>query len=472
MKRNTTVPLRRAVCYTSRQDKRNKLGGMDMTSYTWNGVTGHWRNASDWSPAGGPPTASDAATLGGSETYTVIVRLSDFASSLTLSDPNATLNERASLTIGGALTISDGMLNFSSSSHEGLLTVGALNLSGGALTIGSGAELDLNGTLSQTGGTLTLENGGTIQGGTIDSTAGTLNFQSGELSGVTFDGPLNLTSEQQTVSLANGATVVGSSGSGPGVINVTGDEAELAFEDTQTLSNTTINLGNGNNVYSDNLSATATGYDQVLTLTSTVAVDVQGLSSISIGSDVGYPNELVNQGVIDQTGSGGRLAIASNTLDNSGTIDGEASKGSLVIDPLAFTNNGAIHVGNGDIATIDSAVTGEGTETISGDSTLEFKKGVSSAETLGDQDIDFTGAGTLHLLKPAGFYGEISDFAAGDKVELKGTWDFSGISQAGGTTTLTLARGSTTHGFEFVGDYGQSDFSITPGNPTTTIKFA
>jgi hypothetical protein len=61
-------------------------------------------------------------------------------------------------------------------------------------------------------------------------------------------------------------------------------------------------------------------------------------------------------------------------------------------------------------------VSGKGTDTISGDSTLEFDARVSSAKTLGNQDIDFAGAGTLHLLKPASFYGEISDFAAGDTV--------------------------------------------------------
>ena len=28
-----------------------------MTSYTWNGVSGDWNLASDWTPSGGPPTA-------------------------------------------------------------------------------------------------------------------------------------------------------------------------------------------------------------------------------------------------------------------------------------------------------------------------------------------------------------------------------------------------------------------------------
>ena len=91
---------------------------------------------------------------------------------------------------------------------------------------------------------------------------------------------------------------------------------------------------------------------------------------------------------------------------------------------------------------------------------------MSTAATLGDQDIGFTGGGTLHLLAPTSFYGEISDFAAGDTVELKGSWAFSGISEAGGVTTLTLASGSTTHGFEFVGDYTRERISASPrGRP-------
>ena len=53
----------------------------------------------------------------------------------------------------------------------------------------------------------------------------------------------------------------------------------------------------------------------------------------------------------------------------------------------------------------------------------------------------------------------------------RNSWRFSAISaEIGGVTTLTLHRGSTTHDFEFVGDYTRSDFSITPGK-ITTIKF-
>jgi hypothetical protein len=450
-----------------------------MTSYTWNGVSGHWRTASDWSPAGGPPTASDAATIDGSGTYTVTVRLRDFASSLTLSDPNATLNDEgahASLTIGGALTISDGTLNLSSTDDDGgSLTVGSLNLSGGSLNLDG--ELNLNGTLSQTGGTLTLD--GTVSGGTIDSTAGTLNFQYATLSGVTFDGPLNLTStsEQQSVYFANGTTVVGSSGSGPGVINATGSFTQLFFDNTETVSNETINLGGNSSTDYLSENDTAEAGHQVLTLEASATINVQGPASIGAGGDFSGDG-IANEGVIDQTGTGGQLQFSMNTFTNSGTIDARTTGGSLLIFKSNFTNTGTIDAtntgtidaANGEKVAIEANVAGTGTDTISGGSTLEFGAGVSTAATLGDQDVDFTGAGALHLLNPASFYGEISDFAAGDTVELKGAWDFSAISQAGGMTTLTLMSGSTTHGFEFVGNYAESHFSITPGT-TTTIGF-
>jgi hypothetical protein len=134
------------------------------------------------------------------------------------------------------------------------------------------------------------------------------------------------------------------------------------------------------------------------------------------------------------------------------------------------TNDGTILVSSGKLE-LEGAVTGTGTDTISGSSKLEFDKGVSTAATLGDQDIDFTGGGTLALLEPSRFYGEISDFGSGDTIKLDHSWRFSAISEVGGVTTLTLHRGSTTHDFEFVGDYTRSDFSITPGK-ITTIGYA
>jgi hypothetical protein len=678
-----------------------------MTPYAWKGASGDWNTASNWTPAGGPPKSTDSATINGSTTDAVTVDTADVAKSLTLSDTNTTLNDdgtSASLAIGGTLTMSNGTLNISPNDDGGVLAVGALNLSGGALNIDSGGELKLNGTLNQTGGALSLS-GGTISGGTINSTAGTLTLNSGTLSGVTFDGPLNLTASATSVHLANGTKVIGPSGSGPGTINVTGYDAYLYFDNTQTVSNDTINLGNTSGGWSllYNYDPAGTG-KQVVTFASSVTIDVQGDAEIQSSAKSG--TGIVNNGVIDVAGSGGYLEIDPRTFINKGTIDvanggfvligpttftttpssaieiganssvriqahsawsnlgsitlasgaslilggsmtttglgsitnsggtvylagtlnnagntlngsafgaltlyggfisggtvtsagvsftqpgaelsgvtfegplnltgagayvqlasgttvvgssgpgpgtindtgsasylyfdntqtvsddtinlgntgggyshlyefdryragnqvltlasnvtvhvqGDAeihssdkpgdgvvndgaidvtgSGGDLIIDPRTFTNKGTIDVANGGSVTIaptNQRVTGKGTDTISGDSTLEFDAGVSSATTLGSQNIGFTGGGTLDLLKPTNFYGEISGFAAGDTVELLGSWTFFNISQASGVTTLTVASGSTTHAFEFVGNYGQNNFSITSGTAT------
>ncbi len=244
---------------------------------------------------------------------------------------NAALNDdgaSASLTIGGTLAISAGTLNVATTSvASGVLTVnGPLNLSGGALTVNSGGLLNLGGTLSQTGGTLTL-NGGTFSGGTIKSTLGTLNLNSGTLSGTTFDGPLNLTasSVRQSDHLANGAAVVGSSGSGPGTINVTGYHSALFFDNTQTVSNETINLGNSQSYDSLYAYDPAGAGKQVLTLAPSVTLNAVGSASISSG--YAASDKIVNQGVIDQTG--GNLSIGGNALTNSGTIDAAAARRTL-----------------------------------------------------------------------------------------------------------------------------------------------
>ena len=124
---------------------------------------------------------------------------------------------------------------------------------------------------------------------------------------------------------------------------------------------------------------------------------------------------------------------------------------------------------NGDTVDVGTTVTGTGTDTISGASTLEFLLAVSSSTTVGSQNIGFTGGGTLDLTDPTSFYGEVSGFAAGDTVELLGSWAFSGFSENSGGTlaTLTLVNGTTTHAFDFVGDYAQGDFKITSGATST-----
>ena len=212
----------------------------------------------------------------------------------------------------------------------------------------------------------------------------------------------------------------------------------LTFSDGGTLSEsgglaTSVTLGD------------SSGDVAKLTIASTGTWDIVDNSGIALGSS--KSSAITNHGLFEKTGGTGTSVIA----------------------PKA-TNDGTALVSSGTLE-LKGAVSGTGTDTISGASTLEFGAGVGTAATLGDQDIGFSGGGTLHLLAPTTFYGEISDFGSGDTVELKGSWAFSAISETGGVTTLTLASSSTTHGFQFVGDYTQSELTIASGT-TTKITYA
>ena len=221
------------------------------------------------------------------------------------------------------------------------------------------------------------------------------------------------------------------------------------------------------------LSSVATIAAPTFTLTgSTTALTLSEILSYSgsLGADAGATVSVSSGDSLTLTGTD---AFSSATISGAGTLvtNGTTTvSGTSVISPNV-TNNGTVLVSSGTLD-LTGAVTGKGTDTISDASTLEFGAGVSTATTVGDQNIGFTGGGTLDLLAPTSFYGEISGFGTGDTVDLLGSWKFSKISEAGGVTTLTLASGSTKHGFEFSGgSYAESNFSITSGT-TTTIKFA
>jgi hypothetical protein len=424
-----------------------------MTPYTWKlANNGDWNSANNWSPSDGPPQSTDSATIAVTgSAYTVTVSSADVASSLTLSSVNATLNDdgvaSASLTIGGTLAMSNGTLNVANGTG-GLLAVGALNLSGGSLNINASGELNLGGgILSQTGGTLTLA-GGAIAGGTINSTAGTLALNSGTLSGVTFDGPLNLTSTtvQQTVDLANGTTVVGPFGSGPGTINVTGFSSVLNFDNTQTVSNVTINLGASGSTDYLNDNDTAGAGNKVLTLALSVVVNATGFSYFSDGGFSG--DKIVNRGVINQTGDG-TMFVAGNafTNTNSGTINAKGT-GALDISASTFSNSGAIDVANGDKVTIEPATfttTASSLITIEANSSLTIDP-ANAWNNLGSLTLASGASLTLYGSMSAASLGSITN--SGGTVNIAGTYNNSGQTLDGSASfgQLVLLNGGTITG--------------------------
>ena len=165
-----------------------------MTAYTWMGGTGNWEVAANWSPTGGPPKATDTATISATgAAYTVTINSADVAQSLTENSSSATVDDAGSLTLSATFTLSAG--------------------------------------------TFILGPGGTLSGGTTKLAGGTFACDGGTLSGVTYDGTLDLSGASASVYLASGTVVNNAAGTGAGTINDTGETA-LFISTTRRRSTT------------------------------------------------------------------------------------------------------------------------------------------------------------------------------------------------------------------------------------------
>ena len=123
------------------------------------------------------------------------------------------------------------------------VTGGTLDLQGGGVTLAqlgtvtnTGGVVNLQTTLNNAGttlnvgqgtalGTLTLATNGTIQNGTIVDHGSGIAFAGGTLSGVTYDGTMDMSATGSSVYVTNGLTLAGVNGTGTGTINLTGRAA-------------------------------------------------------------------------------------------------------------------------------------------------------------------------------------------------------------------------------------------------------
>ena len=388
--------------------------------------------------------------------------------------------------------------NLDADSHVAAITVisGSATLSGGgAVTVanlaetGSGTSLTVSeklgyaGTFSQGAGSkLTIASADTL------SLSGTASL-SGTMSGL---GALALAGGSDSINGGAKLTVSNWSISGSGT-DVTLGEALSYAKSFSEGAGDTLALSGGDLLLSG--AATFAGG----TVDGSNLLETEGTTTASGGLTIGGTAEWKNTKTVNQSGgmvaigdSSGDRALFDNTakgtydiLDNSavgrgsstasyianaGVFEKTGGTGTSTITP-AVTNTGTLNVTSGTLDLM-GAVTGKGTDTISGASTLEFDGAVSSSKTLGDQNIGFTGGGTLDLTDPNAFWGEISGFAATDAIELLGSWAFSSFSEnsSGTLATLTLASGATKHAFDFVGGYTQGDFKIVSG-ATSTITY-
>ena len=382
-------------------------------------------------------------------------------------------NFGAFLAAGGSVTNGAG----ASISAEG---VGVLGTSFGVLVSGNSATVTNYGTIDggpaagsegaelDQGGNVTNNSGGTIRGtgfglvvtGSSAATVTNAGAISGTIASVEFFG-----TGAKTLTLQTGSTLTGdakgSTASGANALVLQGKgTANNNFDNFNTLdvqANASWTLG-GDSTFG----ATTVSSGKLV-----VAGDVSG-GTTTLGDPAGDLAQLgiASTGIWDILGDSG-IGLGnspSSLISNSGLFEKTGGSGTSAIAPQLL-NKGSVLVSSGTLD-LEGAVSGNGVDTISGASTLEFGSTVG-----GGQTVDFSG-GALDLLDPQGFSGKIAGFASPDMVQLAGDWNFSSFSETGNGMmgNLTLSSGGTTNTFHFLGDYTASDFSIASGEATTIIR--
>jgi hypothetical protein len=274
---------------------------------------------------------------------------------------------------GGALAIDDSV---------SLASLGMLKLSNASISIG--------GTLNAAGGTLDIGTGtawgrvgltGTIAGGVINDSGGGLNAVGGAtLSGVAYEGVLDLSRPFQQLTLENGVTLTDTTGTQPGTVMLTGAASRLITSTSETLANATIYVGSaaqsyfGQRIAAPELAATAA---TTLTLATNTLLRTAGIAA-QLGDCA--------------------LGNWSDTIVNDGTVLAATPLGTLGIGSSFFVNNGALVVGNtGNVLFSGIDFNNAGQLSITASSELAFSLwGYYAAPNAGATI--FSNSGSIHML--------------------------------------------------------------------------
>ena len=349
--------------------------------------SGYWYEGANWSQGFAPNGALDVVTI-----------------DRPAADPTVTYNGTTGTSQIKSLTSSESIV-----------------LSGGTLEILDFANL--SGSFSITGGTL--------QGGVITTTEGLeVNYASGNtIDSLTLEGDLKLESNQDRITITGGLLL-------DGTIDVTGKDAYVYFNGTQTLSElgggtATLSMG-GSNSPPDYARVYVTG-GGVLTIGADVTVEGKGYLMSSGGSAIH------NEGTIHANQSG-TLYITSETFVNEAGGTLQVSGGSsLSLAATAFENHGAIGLTDGGLLYTSGL----------GAAGLELTLGIS---LLGDGTVSGNVTNTAGSLSPEAITlnGDYVQAAAGELfIGIGGLvqgveYDFldvSGVATLGGSLRLELEDG-------------------------------
>ena len=422
----------------------------------------------------GTPNTLDGVTV----TNNAAIEVSGNAT-LTLDDGTTITNVPGAATIDGTITV-DGTLTLDDTSAitGGVVTIdsgGTLNVdfstggddtmtasAGGTVVIASeslgeisGAAFGSDATVTATGGTLTVEDGSsfgndatitTTGAGTVLTVTGASTF--GDFASVTASGASSLTIEG------------GSSFAASDSVSAAG-ASTLTIDDSTFGSHITIGASGGSSLTIEG-GASFSDDDALMLSSGTVTVDATAIVGFgTLSGSVGAADILsieAKDGTLDITGlTTGTVTATVDAL--SSLIVGAAGH---IATFSSAANAGTIEVAAGTLD-ITGAVTAAGSPAVAGslqiDGGATLELGSTDAETVAFQT-SATPA-TLQLDTLTGFTGDITGYAPGDVIDLRGVG--YGLTTTSGIYTvgpdeLTVTDGTNTQTIKLVGDYSNDFF--------------
>ena len=330
-----------------------------------------------------------------------------------------TINVAGLLSLGGTLTtptLNTVALNGGSIAIDGLL-----DNTGCMFGVGAGTAF----------GTVAL--GGTISNGVVwDGSSGFV-FGVATLDSVEYRGTLDLSGNAASVTVTNGITLTGTTGSGAGTVLLTGISSELDVAGTAALSGVTIDIGN--NSYYSTLSSEDLGAGAMLTLGSnTELVQTGYFVNLTGGGNAG--DSIVNRGSISAglSSGGGIFTIGGNNFANQGSLS-IANGGAMTISG-GFSNTGSLSVSGGGTLTIGGTL-----QQLAGGTLAAGSYEVDAGSTLLlPEDTAITADNAAIILSGAGSVIESFSSTTYQFVTLDATLDSIG---SGATLELLAGRGFT-----------------------------
>ena len=451
-----------------------------------NSASGTYDITNDTGIARGPSTASLFTNsglfekTGGTGTSSVQADLTSTGTITAATGAIALLgpNNNISGTINGA-----GTLSFAGGASQiksgTTVSVAALTATGANTSLIVAENLAYSGAFSDllgatlyvsSGDTLTLSGATTLAGkitgpGTLAISGGTADI----IPYASISGPnITVTGASTTLALGENLAFTRTFSVGSGAtLNLTGGTLTLfgsnSFNDAIVKGSHTLWLSGPSSVTGLTIGGTALLYNaNVLT---------ESNGSVTVGDSSGSAATLLNAAagtydLLDNSGVGLGSSAASS-MSNYGLFEKTGGSGESVIAPK-FLNGHNVLDSSGTLD-FQAAVTGTGTNTISGAATLEFDSTVASS-----QKILFQGAGsTLDLTDWGGFSGSLSGFdangASNDAIDVSAPWAFVGFNQS--TGMMTFADGGTQHAVKLTGSYIAADFHTQTVGGATQVTY-